>query len=134
MDITYRFIGDLTVLGLSGRLTVSPGETEILPLRAAVGELVAEGRVRVALDLAEVTHLDARGLAELVLAFTTLRRQGGELTLVAPSVRVRQLLAVTRLDTVFTIRGSVQEATGAAAPPEQPVESTWDSTWLMAGA
>jgi anti-sigma B factor antagonist len=103
VDINYRFIGGVAIVSLSGRLTISPGESEIVPLRNAIGELVSDGQVQVALDLSRVTHIDARGLAELIEALASVRRAGGELTLVAPSPRVRHLLGVTRLDTVFTI-------------------------------
>lgn len=103
MDISCRFIGGVAIVTLSGHLTVSPGEAEIVPLRRAIAELTEDGHVHVGLDLSRVTHIDARGLAELVLALTTLRRAGGELTLMAPSARVKQQLAVTRLDTVLPI-------------------------------
>lgn len=103
MDINYRFIGGVAIVSLSGRLTISAGEAEIEPLRGAIGELLADGHVRVGLELSNVTHIDARGLAELVSALTTVRRAGGELTLMAPSPRVKQLLGVTRLDTIFPV-------------------------------
>lgn len=103
MDINYRFIGGVAIVSLSGRLTISAGESEIVPLRGAIGDLVAEGHVHVGLELSKVTHIDARGLAELVSALTTVRRAGGELTLMAPSPRVKQLLGVTRLDTIFPV-------------------------------
>jgi anti-sigma B factor antagonist len=82
-------------------LTVSSTEVEILPLRAALSDLIAEGHIDVALNLVRVTHLDARCLGELVFMLTTLRRLGGRLTLVAPSDRIRKVLSVTRLDGLF---------------------------------
>ena len=103
MDINYRFIGGVAIVTLSGRLIISAGESEIEPLRGAIGELLADGHVHLGLELSKVTHIDARGLAELVSALTTVRRAGGELTLMAPSPRVKQLLGVTRLDTVFPV-------------------------------
>ena len=99
---------------LSGRLTISAGESEIAPLRGAIGELLADGYVQVGLELSKVTHIDARGLAELVAALTTVRRAGGELTLMAPSPRVKQLLGVTRLDTVFPV-GEPEQTTAIGA-------------------
>lgn len=110
VDITHRLIGDLTILGLHGRLTVSAAETEILPICTAIASLLADGRVHVALDLSHITHIDARGLGELVLADAALRRCGGELTLIAPSDRVKRLLSVTRLDAVFAQRASERAA------------------------
>lgn len=115
MDINYRFIGGITIVTLSGRLTISAGESELVPLRGAIGELLADGHVHVGLELSKVTHIDARGLAELVSTLTKVRRAGGELTLMAPSPRVKQLLCVTRLDTVFPVgEPEAPAAVGAA--------------------
>lgn len=124
MDITHRFIGDVAILDLRGRLTVSPGEEEIVPLRRAIRELIDRGHVHVALDLSKVTHLDARGLAELVLSLTTVRHAGGELWLIAPSPRVNRLLSVTRLNTVFAVSG----------PEAEPFDEGWAGAYLAAGA
>jgi len=71
------------------------------PLRAAIGDLIAAGRVDVAVNLAGLTRLDARGLGELVVAMKALRHRGGRLALVAPAPRVAKMLAVTGLDAVF---------------------------------
>jgi anti-sigma B factor antagonist len=103
VDINYRFIGGVAIVSLSGRLTISPGESEIVPLRHAIADLLSAGHVQVALELSRVTHIDARGLAELVESLASVRRAGGQLTLMAPSARVKHLLGVTRLDTVFPV-------------------------------
>jgi anti-anti-sigma factor len=101
LEITRRFVGRVAVLDLTGCLTVSSTEVEILPLRAALSGLIAEGHIDVALNLVRVTHIDARYLGELVFMLTTLRRLGGHLTLVAPPDRVSKMLSVTRLDGLF---------------------------------
>ena len=113
MEITCRFRGGLTILDLTGRFVVSRGETQILPLRVTIRELIAEGRILVALNVAKLASIDARGLGELVLAFTTLRDRGGALTLIAPTPTLRTLLSVTRLDTVLPCCQSEGEATRA---------------------
>jgi anti-anti-sigma factor len=112
MDITWRVRGTVSILTLTGRFVVSPGESEILPLRLAIRELVAEGRLLVGLNLAGVASIDARGLGELVLALTTIRQHGGDLVLVSPSAKVRKLLAVTRLDRVFPVCDGEAEMVG----------------------
>jgi anti-sigma B factor antagonist len=111
VEIHRRFGGDVAILDLSGRFAVSSGETEILPLRSAISELIAQGRVFVAINLAGLASIDARGLGELVLSLTTLRRHGGGLKLVAPTDRVRRLVLVTRLNKVIPICSCEQEAT-----------------------
>jgi len=103
VHISCTFKCGRATLDLSGRFVVSSGETEIIPLRDAVQRLIAEDRQFVCLNLARLTSIDARGLGEFVHAFTTLRRSGGDLTLLAPTTTVRKLLAVTRLDQVLPI-------------------------------
>jgi len=117
MEITYRSVGGVTLLDLTGRLTVSPGEVEVAPLRTAIGELMTAGCVDVAINLAGLTHLDARGLGELVVAMKTLRLRGGRLALVAPAPRVAKMLAVTGLDAVFERCDTEAELRGGALRP-----------------
>lgn len=116
MEITYRSLGGMTVLDLTGRLVVSPAEVEIAPLRTAIGELMTGGCVDIAVNLAELTHLDARGLGELVLAMKALSLQGGRLKLVAPSARVARMLTVTGLDRVFERYDSEAQLLACALP------------------
>jgi anti-sigma B factor antagonist len=110
VDIARRFRGSLTVLDLTGRFVVSPGEGEIQPLRSAIRALIAEARVNIALNLAGLTSIDARGLGELVFTRTVLRCHGGDLALVEPSQTVRKLLHVTRLERVFRVYDSEVDA------------------------
>lgn len=119
MKITRRYQDGVDILELVGRFVVSSGETEVLPLRSAITQLIAEGRLSIALNLAALASIDARGLGELVFAFTTLHRRGGKLTLIAPTPTLRKLLAITRLDKVLPICESEREATSGirrAAP------------------
>lgn len=108
-----RRVGEATILDLIGRCIVSPGETELAGFRTTIGQLLAERRVHVVLNLAGLQRIDARGLGELVATHRTLAAAGGRLTLVAPRSRVRKLLAVTRLDTVLRICGSERDIGGS---------------------
>jgi anti-anti-sigma factor len=97
MDVTCRLVGAIAVLDCTGRFVVSAGETEVLSLRSAVQTLIAQGHVLLALNVARLTSIDARGLGELVSTATTLRGCGGELVLVSPTPRLMKMLSVTRL-------------------------------------
>ena len=123
MDLTCRFAGDVAILDLTGRLMVSAGETEILPLRSAVSALIAEGRILLALNVAGLASIDARGLGELVYTLTTLRSCGGELTLIAPTAGVRRMLLVTRLDQALHACDSESEATRRLRRAEASMEN-----------
>jgi anti-anti-sigma factor len=103
MDITRRFVGRTAIIDLKGRVAVGPAEVELAPLVTAINELTGSGYVDVAVNLAGVTQLDARGLGELVCASTVVQRRGGRFRLVAPPARVVRMLAVTRIDSVLEV-------------------------------
>lgn len=109
MQITHHYIHDIPILAVTGRFVVC-ADPDRTVLRKPLATLVSEGRVNVLLHLARVTDLDAHGLGELAWAVTTLRQSGGQMALVAPGLRVRRLLALTRLDTILAIYDSENDA------------------------
>ena len=104
MDIRYRF--GVAIVEIAGRLVLGSSRS----LRTALDELVVTRPDAVLINMAAVTQMDAHGIGELVYSFRTLERQDSQMALVAPSAWVRRLLAVTRLDTVFPIYNSEEEA------------------------
>ena len=130
MDITCRFAGDIAILDLTGRLVVSAGEAELLPFRSAVGRLITEGRTHLALNLAGLQSIDARGLGELVSTLKTLRSCGGELTLIAPTAAVRKMLSVTWLDRVFHSCDSELEAPRRLSSGGALARESIDPEWI----
>jgi len=99
--IDSREVAHVTILDVRGRIVL--GE-EIHTLRDAVRNLVAEGKKKIILNLAEVDYIDSSGVGELVGAFTTVRNAGGELKLLSLTQKVHDVLHVTKLYTVFDIR------------------------------
>ena len=104
MEIRYRF--GVAILKLVGRLVTGSGPS----LRTSVSELVAKRRIAVLINMAAVTDMDAHGIGELVCSLLTVQRHDSQMALIAPSACVRQLLAVTRLNTIFAIYDSEAEA------------------------
>jgi anti-sigma B factor antagonist len=98
VDIRERQIGELTVVELTGRLTVSdqPGL-----LKEAVAAAIARGARHVVLELSGVRYIDSTRLGELIAAHITVTRQGGKLKLVGTPERVTELLRMAGLDGVF---------------------------------
>ena len=105
--ITQHSVGDVTVLELEGRLVLEEGE---IPLREQVDQLVAQGPVKIVLDMSHVTRLDSAGIGTLVSKYLTASRKGGNLKLVQPTDHSRYLLDITKLSTVFEIYESEEEA------------------------
>jgi anti-sigma B factor antagonist len=74
-----------------------------LELGQSVERAVAEGRINLLLDLSGVQYMNSSGLRELVQIYKRLLRIGGSLTVVNPSERVKSLLELVGLETVFDI-------------------------------
>lgn len=100
MEIVERRVGDVTILCLKGRLELDDGD---MILRDHVDGLVREGRVKVVLDLTDVTRMDSAGIGMLVGKYMTVKNRGGMLRLLHLTERTSRLLHVTRLETVFEI-------------------------------
>jgi anti-sigma B factor antagonist len=101
METATRIVGEVTVLDISGRITV--GEGNVI-LREIVRDLAQKGQKAIVLNLGDVTYIDSSGLGELVKAHTTLRNQAGQLKLANLNKRVDDLLRLTHLFSVFDIQ------------------------------
>jgi|SRR6185295_1401494 len=101
LKIETREVAHVAILDIKGRIVL--GE-ELGELRGAVRNLVADGKKKIILNLADVDYLDSSGVGELVGCFTTVRNAGGELKLLNLSQKVHDVLHVTKLYTVFDIR------------------------------
>jgi anti-sigma B factor antagonist len=101
MQTGTRQIGEVTVLDISGRITLGEGN---VMLRDIVRDLADKGNKRIVLNLSEVSYIDSSGLGELVKTHTTISNKGGELKLTNLNKRVSDLLQMTRLSAVFDIQ------------------------------
>lgn len=100
-------IGDVTVVNLSGRITLGEGTSL---LRRSVRDSLERGRKNILLNLDDVFYIDSSGLGELVTLHTTVRRSGGHLKLMKLKEVTRDLLTVTKLYTVFETFADEQSA------------------------
>jgi anti-sigma B factor antagonist len=104
---TAREISSVTVVDLSGRITLGEGSAM---LREMVRDLLNKGQKRIVLNLADVSYIDSSGIGELVSGYTTVRNQGGELKLLNLTKKVHDLLQITKLFTVFDVHSDEQIA------------------------
>jgi anti-sigma B factor antagonist len=107
MQIEERAVGDVVVLDLKGRVTLGEGDQL---LKDKVNSLVNQGDKRIILNLAGVPYIDSAGLGEIVGSYTTVSRQGGSLKLLNLTKKITDLLAITKLLTVFETFDSEDEA------------------------
>ena len=98
MQIEERNVGDVVVLDLKGKITLGEGD-ELL--KDKVNSLVNQGRRKILLNFGDVPYVDSAGLGEIVRTYTTVSRQGGSLKLLNLTKRITDLLAITKLLTVF---------------------------------
>ena len=101
MKSTTRQVDGVTIVDLSGRITLGEGSTM---LRDIVRDIISKGNKKILLNLGDVTYIDSSGIGELVSAFTTVRNGGGELKLLNLTKKVHDLLQITKLYTVFDIK------------------------------
>lgn len=110
--LTRHDDGDVVVLVLSGRLM---GGTDTEQFLKQVRDVVAEGRRKLIVDLGGVAWVNSSGLGALIAAWGSLQEKGGMMSLIGVSRRIEQILAVTRLNTVFQIHADEGAARAAFA-------------------
>jgi len=103
MKINSRIIGDIHFLDCSGKITLGEGT---MAVRNAVANVLKEGGKKIVLNLANVNYIDSPGVGELVSTYTTVANQGGQLKLQCLTEKMREIIAITRLLTVFQVYDS----------------------------
>jgi anti-sigma B factor antagonist len=112
MNVKIRHVEGVTVLDLGGKITLGEGS---VALRDAVREAVAAGSKKILMNLADVNYIDSAGLGELVAAYTSVKNAGGELKLLSLSKKVKDLLVITKLLTVFDVKDNEKDALASFA-------------------
>ncbi len=107
MKIDTRSVGDVHVLDCSGKITLGEGT---MAVRNTVREVLKNGGKKIVLNLSDVNYIDSSGIGELVSSFTTVTNQGGQLKLLNLTKKIHELLAITKLLTVFQVFDNEQAA------------------------
>jgi anti-sigma B factor antagonist len=107
MKIVTRTIGDVTVLDCSGKITLGEGT---MTVRNTVRDILKADGKKILLNLADVNYIDSSGIGELVSTYTTVTNGGGQLKLLSLTKKIQELLAITKLLTVFQTFDNEQTA------------------------
>lgn len=109
MDIRIeeRVVGHVTVLDVSGRLTMDRAAQD---LKDKIGSLISQQRIHIVLNLKNVSYIDSSGLGQLVACYGSVMKAGGALKLLHVGARNHDLLSITRLVTLFESFDSETEA------------------------
>ena len=100
VKLNTRQVGDVSVVDVAGRITLGEGSSA---LRDLMRDMVSKGQKHILLNLGEVSYIDSSGIGELVSGFTTVTNSGGQLKLLGLNKRVKDLLQITKLYTVFDV-------------------------------
>ena len=99
MQLEQRVVGEVVIVAVSGDITLNTGG-EVM-LKDKVRSLLEQGHKKLLLDLGRASYVDSAGLGELVHAHATAKNKGGSLKLVGVTKRLKDLLTITKLVTVF---------------------------------
>src|ERR1700692_31383 len=111
-EITEREREGVVILSLKGRLTVG----ESTPVRERISQVLASGRTNIIFDLKDTEYIDSTGLGGLVICYTQAKNAGGALKLLNLNKRNVELLALTRLHTVFEVFAEETDAVNSFFP------------------
>lgn len=100
ITISERQAGDVTILDLDGKVTIGEGS---VALRNAIRRLLGDGKNKILMNLGGVGYIDSSGIGELVSSFTAVNKEGGTLKLLNLTQKIQDLLAITKLLTVFDV-------------------------------
>ena len=107
LNIKERQAGDITILDMDGKITIGEGS---VALRTAVRRLIEEGKKKILLNLSNVGYVDSSGIGELVSSHTTISRETGQLKMLGLTEKIKELLVITKLLTVFDTYTDESEA------------------------
>jgi len=107
LNIKERQAGDITILDMDGKVTIGEGS---VALRTAIRRLLEENKKKILLNLGKVGYIDSSGIGELVSSYTAINKEGGQLKLLNLTTKLKDLLGITKLLTVFDVYESESDA------------------------
>jgi anti-anti-sigma factor len=118
LSIEIRWAERVVILELAGRLSVLEPS-----LRDLAWQLIERGERHFVISLANVSYLDNSGLGQLCWIYTVLQNRGGDMVLIRPTPRIKTLLHITKLDTIFQSFERESEAVAAIQPLRSAVST-----------
>ncbi len=107
LNIQERQAGEVSILDMSGKITIGEGS---VALRSAIRSLLEKEHKKILLNLAGVGYIDSSGIGELVSSYTAINKEQGQLKLLNLTQKLQDLLAITKLLTVFDVYENESEA------------------------
>ena len=117
MKIEERKLDDITVLDLDGTFALG-GHADF---KQHVETAITGGSRKLLVNLGKVSYMDSSGLGELISGYTQMQRVRGQMKLLNLSKRLKQLLLITKLITVFETFDTEAEARSSFAADKNPL-------------
>lgn len=112
MEIHTRTVGDVHILDISGKITLGQATTN---MRFTISDILENGGSKIILNLGDVSYIDSSGIGELVRSYTTVTTRGKQLILLNLTRKVKEVLVIAKLMTVFHVYVSEQAAVQSLA-------------------
>ena len=107
MNYKINHEGDIVFINFEGDLIGEENGPEIIE---SVNDTLSNNIIKCAVDISEVRYINSSGIGVLITILTKFRNKGGEVVIVNPSEHVKKLLAITKLNAIFSIVDSIAEA------------------------
>jgi anti-sigma B factor antagonist len=107
MTTTSNLADGVLYLTLSGDLIGSPDTQQLLD---SVNEYLGEAVINCAVDLSGIRYINSTGIGVLVSLLTKFRSRGGEMVLINPADHPKKMLALTKLNNIFTVAADAATA------------------------
>lgn len=110
MDYSLDCRDSATIVSVRGRVDESSWAAFGDGLGQAIEQARQSGLSSVIIDLAELEYMSSRGLRVLTIAKRQGEEAGVALSLASPNDVMREILAISRYDKLFTITDTVESA------------------------
>ncbi|HYY55814.1 MAG TPA: STAS domain-containing protein [Pyrinomonadaceae bacterium] len=119
LHIKERQMENVVVLDMDGNMRIGEGG---VVFHETIRRLLEEGRRKILLNLSGVDYIDSSGLGELIASHNVLKKNGGQVKLLHLTKRVRELMVITKLLTIFDVYESESEALESFNSPEPKID------------
>lgn len=106
-DFSAEIRNDVVVISLTGELIEKNQAADLIK---KTDEMVAAGKTKLALNLADLKYMNSSGLNTLIQLLTKTRNSGGETVIYNMNKKINELLLVTKLNTLFKIVETEEQA------------------------
>lgn len=109
MEINYShdLVDDLLIINFAGDLIGEQSGPELMEI---INDRINQKILFAAIDISDIRYINSSGIGVLITILTKFRNKGGEVILVNPSEHVKKLLIITKLNAIFTIVNTIEEA------------------------